>query len=79
MLELQQSPLEETIMKLRLAPAGLATQLHRPMRFGRRFRGHELLLRIIQVVLLLWLAVAGAKLIAHGVAVGSRALAGLIS
>jgi hypothetical protein len=66
-------------MKLRLAPAGLATQLHRPLRFGRRFRGHELILRLIQIALIMWLAVAGAKLLAHGVALGSRALANLVS
>lgn len=66
-------------MKLRLAPASLATQLHRPLRFGRGFRGHELALRVLQIVVILWLAVAGAKLIAHAVSVGGRALVGMIS
>lgn len=64
-------------MKLRLAPAHLAARFHRPLRFGRRWRGHELPLRIIQLVLIAWLGYSGAQLIAHGVARGGRALAGL--
>lgn len=66
-------------MNVRLASAQLATQIHRPLRFGRRWRGHELALRLIQVVLILWLAVAGAKFFAHGVALASQALARLAS
>jgi hypothetical protein len=79
MLESKQSPSEETIMNVRIASSHLATQIHRPMRFGRRWRGHELALRIVQIVLILWLAVAGAKLLAHGVALASQALARLAS
>ena len=53
--------------------------LHRPLRFGRRWRGHELALRLIQVVLIAALGFTGAQLIAHGVSQGGRALAGLVS
>jgi len=60
-------------MKLRLAPSNLATRIHRPLRFGSRWRGHELPLRILQLVVLAWLAVAGARLIGQGIA---RLLAG---
>lgn len=66
-------------MKLRLAPASLAEKFHRPLRFGRRWRGHELLLRIIQLVLIAGIGFMGAQLIAHGVSRGGRALAGLTS
>lgn len=66
-------------MKLRLAPASLASQLHRPLRFGRRWRGHELALRIIQLILIASLGFFGAQLVAHGISQGGRALAGLVS
>jgi hypothetical protein len=66
-------------MKLRLAPANLAAQFHRPLRFGRRWRGHELPLRLIQLVLIASLGFTGAQLVAHGVSQGGRALAGLVS
>jgi hypothetical protein len=55
-------------MKLRLAPSNLATRLHHPLRFGSRWRGHELPLRVFQMILLAWLAVAGARLIGQGIA-----------
>ena len=55
-------------MKRRLVPDHLAMHLHRPLRFGSRMRGHELLLRIGQLILIGWLAVVGAKLIAQVVA-----------
>lgn len=64
-------------MRHRLVPAHLAARFHRPLRFGRRWRGHELALRIIQVVLIAALAFTGARMIAHGVSQGGRALAGL--
>ena len=66
-------------MKLRLVPADLATRFHHPLRFGRRWRGHELILRIIQLFLIASLGFMGARLIAHGVSQGGRELAGLVS
>ena len=66
-------------MKSRLAPASLATHLHLPLRFGKRWRGHELPLRLAQLALLLWLGVAGSRVIAHGVAMGGQALIGMMS
>ena len=66
-------------MKRHLAPASLTEKFHRPLRFGRRWRGHELLLRIIQLALIAWLGFMGAQLIAHGVSRGGRTLAGLTS
>jgi hypothetical protein len=60
-------------MKLRLAPSNLSTRFHGPLRFGSRWRGHELPLRVFQLILLGWLAVAGARLIGQGIA---RLLAG---
>jgi hypothetical protein len=65
----------ETIMKLRLAPASLAHQFHLPLRFGNRWRGHETPLRIVQLILIAWLAIVGAQLIARGVSMAFRALA----
>lgn len=66
-------------MKLRLAPANLAEQFHRPLRFGRLWRGHELALRVIQLALIATLGFTGAQLIAHGISQGGRAIAGLVS
>jgi hypothetical protein len=43
------------------------------LRFGSRWRGHELPLRIFQLIVLAWLAVMGARLIGQVLA---RALAG---
>lgn len=60
-------------MKLRLASSNLTSRFHGPLRFGSRWRGHELLLRIVQLVLLGLLAVMGARLIGQGIA---RLLAG---
>jgi hypothetical protein len=57
----------ETIMNIRHAPAHLATRFHQPLRFGRVWRGHELILRLIQVVLIVTFAVLGAQWIARGV------------
>lgn len=56
-------------MKLRMAPPHLhlPASFHRPMRFGRVWRGHELALRLIQIAVLLFLGVAGAQFIARGV------------
>jgi len=66
-------------MKLRLAPPHLAQRLHNPMRFGRRWRGHELALRLIQLAVLVVVAGVGAKLIAEGVAMVVHAIGGFIS
>ena len=60
-------------MKLRLAPAHLA-HFHRPFSLGRAFRGFEPLLRIGQWILLLWLALAGAKLLAQALVQGAGML-----
>lgn len=59
-------------MKRPLAPANLAIHLHRPFRFGSALRGHEALLRVGQLVLLLWAAVIGAKLLAQLIVQGAR-------
>jgi hypothetical protein len=64
-------------MKHRLAPAHLANHLHLPVRFGSALRGYEPLLRIGQLVLLLWLAVSGAKLLAQALMQGFRMLAAM--
>jgi hypothetical protein len=60
-------------MKLRLAHSNPATRFHFPLRFGSRWRGHELPLRVFQLVVLAWLAVAGSRLIGQAIA---RLLAG---
>lgn len=66
-------------MKLRLASPHLAERFHGPLRFGRRWRGHELALRLVQLALLIVVAAAGAKLIAEGVALATRMIAGLFA
>jgi hypothetical protein len=65
-------------MKLRLAPVDLATRFHRPLRFGSRWRGHELPLRMLQLAVIVLLAAVGVKLIAVGVSEGGAALAALL-
>ena len=62
-------------MKLRLASSHLADRFHGPMRFGRRWRGHELALRLVQLALLVVVAAAGARLIAAAVTFAARAVA----
>jgi hypothetical protein len=59
-------------MKRRLAPANLAHHLHRPFSLGSTFRGYEPLLRIGQLILFFWLAIAGSKLLAQAVVHGAR-------
>lgn len=61
-------------MKRLLAPANLANQFHRPFRLGSAFRGHETLLRIGQLVLLFWLAMAGSKALAQALVQGAGML-----
>jgi hypothetical protein len=64
-------------MKHRLAPASLAIHLQRPLRFGSALRGYEPLLRIAQLILLFWVAMAGAKLLAQALVRGVGMLAGM--
>jgi len=66
-------------MNLRLASSHLAERFHHPMRFGRRWRGHELPLRLIQLAVFVVFAAIAVKLIATGVTLGTRAIAGLFS
>ncbi len=66
-------------MKLRLASPHLAERLHRPLRFGRRWRGHELPLRLAQLAVLIVVAAVGAKLMAEAVALLTRTIAGLVA
>ena len=66
-------------MKLRLASPALASRLHGPLRFGRAWRGHELALRLVQLAVLVVVAALGAKLIAEGVALLTRTIAGLVA
>jgi hypothetical protein len=63
-------------MKLRLAPSKLATRIHQPMRFGSRWRGHELPLRVCQLALLVLIAGVGSRLIAHAIAQASALFTG---
>ena len=55
----------ETIMKLRFAHVHLPASFHRPLRFGSRWRGHELALRACQILAFAVLAVFGGQLIAQ--------------
>ncbi|MCC2957417.1 hypothetical protein LK542_17510 [Massilia sp. IC2-477] len=66
-------------MKFRLASPHLAERFHGPMRFGRRWRGHELALRLVQLAVLAVVAVVGARLIANGVAGAARWIAAVVS
>ena len=66
-------------MKLRLASPHLAERFHGPLRFGRRWRGHELPLRLVQLAVLVVIGAIGAKLMADGVALLIGAIAGLVS
>jgi hypothetical protein len=48
------------------------------MRFGRRWRGHELALRLIQLAVLVVVAIVGSRLIAGAVTMGTRAIASFV-
>jgi hypothetical protein len=63
-------------MKLRLAPSNLATRIHQPLRFGSRWRGHELPLRMCQLVVIALLAGVGSRLLAHAIAQASTLFTG---
>lgn len=54
-------------MNIRHASSHLAARIHQPMRFGRVWRGHELVLRLIQIALLIFFGVVGAQWFARGV------------
>jgi hypothetical protein len=49
------------------------------LRFGSRWRGHELPLRIVQLLVLVWLGVVGGQLIAKAVTQGGGTLVGWLS
>ena len=66
-------------MKRQLPQLKPAMHFHGPLRLGRRWRGHELPLRIVQVLLLVWLGVIGGQLIAKAVTGGGGALIGMLS
>jgi hypothetical protein len=58
----------ETIMKMRFASVHLPhlpARFHGPLRFGSRWRGHELALRVCQIVAFALVAVIGGQLIAQ--------------
>jgi hypothetical protein len=65
----------ETVMKLRLAPMHLPARFHGPLRFGSRWRGHELLLRVCQLVVFALAAVVGGQLIAQLIRLVVRSVA----
>ncbi|RZA36729.1 MAG: hypothetical protein EOP92_03935 [Lysobacteraceae bacterium] len=79
MLELHKSLEVETIMKLRPASLHLPAQFHLPLRFGRRWRNHELPLRLIQLVLFVLLAAVAARTVGNGVAMAVKAISGFVS
>ena len=66
-------------MKRRLPQLTLGTHFHRPLRFGSRWRGHELPLRIVQLLVLIWFGVIGGQLIAQAVTGGGKALIRMLS
>jgi hypothetical protein len=66
-------------MKRRLPQLNLANHFHQPVRFGRVWRGRELPLRIVQLLILVWLGVIGGQMIAQAVTGGGRALIGMLS
>lgn len=66
-------------MKPRLLAPGLAMHFRSPVRFGSALRGYEALLRTLQLILLFWGGVVGAKALAHFVTQGGWLLAGLLS
>jgi hypothetical protein len=63
-------------MKLPLASSSMSTRFHRPMRFGSRWRGHELLLRVCQIAVIILLAGYGSRLVARFVAQASSLFTG---
>lgn len=66
-------------MKLRLASPNLSAFFHRPTHLGQFWRGHEGVFRVIQLVLLVVVALFGAKLIAGGAIMALRAFSGFLS
>jgi hypothetical protein len=66
-------------MKHELPQLNSGIHSHRTLRFGRRWRGHELPLRIVQLLILVWLGVVGGQMIAQAVTGGGKALIGMLS
>ena len=66
-------------MKRRLPQLHMPMHFHLPLRFGSRWRGHELPVRIVQLLVLVWLGVEGGKLVARAVTTGGKALIGMLS
>jgi hypothetical protein len=66
-------------MKPRLLAPGLAMHFRSPVRFGTALRGYEAPLRTLQLMMLFWGGVIGAKALAHFVTQGAWLLAGLLS
>lgn len=66
-------------MKLRLASPNLSAFLHRPSHLGQRWRGHEGILRVIQLVLMVVVALFCAKLIAGGAVLALRTFSSFLS
>jgi len=66
-------------MKPRLTLPAFTHRFHGPLRFGRLWRGHELMLRIVQLALLVVLAWFGAGLVATAVATLARSLGRTVS
>ena len=66
-------------MKLRLGTSHLSDFLHRPARHGHGWRDHEGIFRAIQLVLMVVVALVGAKLIAWVAIEALRAVSGFLS
>ena len=66
-------------MKLRLGSPHLPSFLHRSTGLGRHLHGHETALRIVQLIVIVVLALVGARLIAEGAMVLVRAVSGFMS
>lgn len=66
-------------MKPRLPALGLAMHFRPPVRFGSALRGYEAPLRTLQLIMLFWGGVVGAKALAHFVTQAGWLLAGLLS
>ncbi len=63
-------------MKMRLAPSEMAARFQRPLRFGSFWRGHELLLRLCQIAVIVLLAFYGSRLVARFIASGTSLFTG---
>lgn len=66
-------------MKLRIGTPHLPAFLHRHDRSGQSAHGHEGIFRVIQLVLMVVVALVGAKLIAGGAVLAVRMISGYMS